>query len=673
MLSQFLKRSWFDADWKVRQKTAQTHKDPAQLRRLALSDVSEEVRVAAVGNLDVPEILAEVVRVSECERTRREALGRIRDMEVRLRLVLSPGLPDELRALALHGLPCDVRLTGAYQPESADAFRLVLLNVLQGLEEDVFWTNVARMDPNPAVRLAACSRIRCERTLLKLYRTEQSPELRHVLSDGVKSPEMIFQLLKIETRESQRIWLASRITDEGLLKRIVIEEANPHVRQSALLRIQGEASLVEIACANVPAPVASAALARLHDDEARAQVAMRSPHEEVRAEALRPILDEEVLSRLEEEAAHPEIRWLAGRRNDSMPIKALGEIQHGPTLLRLIEMEPEPEVATWLVGRVEDQETLRVIGGSTFPGVLAARRRLDERSGPLGLRMLNVPGRPYAMSVFPVTVAQLREALGEEVAGKGADDLPAVGMSPEVALRFCDYLNKMDEGGGYRLPSLEEWRHAALTDDDNWLEAATGEFSQADVLLGKQRVAYNVRARRSARLAWPNPWGFLDAVGNVAVWVDDAARPWLHLAPRDLLAMDGDPSSPSDFAVAAGACWADSRVRKDHLARLVARPALRAYASDKVGIRVVRDIDNLLPTTTRYKLVLRPELAPGYTPQLVQAALLQRSEEVAEKYTTWRRVAPAVVLQGGNYREVRKLKNLLENCGAFTRMAMGAA
>ena len=124
---------------------------------------------------------------------------------------------------------------------------------------------------------------------------------------------------------------------------------------------------------------------------------------------------------------------------------------------------------------------------------------------------------------------------------------------------------------------------------------------------------------------------------------------------------------------AAGACWADSRVRKDHLARLVARPALRAYASDKVGIRVVRDIDNLLPTTTRYKLVLRPELAPGYTPQLVQAALLQRSEEVAEKYTTWRRVAPAVVLQGGNYREVRKLKNLLENCGAFTRMAMGAA
>jgi len=74
-------------------------------------------------------------------------------------------------------------------------------------------------------------------------------------------------------------------------------------------------------------------------------------------------------------------------------------------------------------------------------------------------------------------------------------------------------------------------------------------------------MAVGGTTRRPAILAWANPWGFLDMVGNVSVWVEDSPRHWLHLASGDPLAVGGDPGKEGDFALAAGASWSDTRVR----------------------------------------------------------------------------------------------------------------
>ncbi len=666
MFSLFSKRAWDDPDWRVRQKAALTKKDPAQLRRLALEDASEEVRLAAVKGLDNQDTLVEVATSGGVEPSRQLAVSQITDPERRLALLLDRGLPSELRILALQGLGADERLLPAYRSEAAELFRLALLQAVKDVVNDVFWSEVARTDPLRQVRERAIGRIRAEKVCLNLARTEADPELRRLLSDGVQSGELLHQLLEIETRQSQRIWIASRVKEPAILDRIARNDANIDVRVAALIRMEEVPMIRGIACADVPKPLAKAALARLHEDVARGIVAMRSPHEDIRAEALRPITDEDVLSRLEDEAPQPEIRWLAGRRIGSMPMKALAEIRHGPTLRRLIELETEPEVANWLVGRVGDQETLRVIGGSTFPGVAAAQRRLGERVGPLGMRFMSVPGRPYEMSLFPVTIGQLRQALGPAVAGKGADDLPAAGVSPEVARQFCQFLGA--KGGAYRLPSFEEWRHACMADDENWLDVATGQFSWAEALLGTQRLAFGCKGRRSASMAWPNPWGFLDMVGNVAVWVDDSPRQWLHLASGDPLAVGGDSADETDFALAAGVSWADPRVKKESLERLVARSALPDWASDKVGFRVVCDREKAMPSTTRFKLVLLPATAPGISREVVIAAMGNRWAEAVNRLATWYRVAPAVVLLTPQYSEARQVRQLLESCGARTQL-----
>lgn len=668
MFSFFSGPSWTDPDWRRRLKAANTKKDKTQLRRLALTDVSQEVRIAAVQHLDELETLIEVARSSTCLASRQLAISRVTQAEPRITLALDASLPDELRLLALNGLLADPRLLAAYRPDAAEPFKIAILDLAGDLGDEGFWFKVARSDTERKVRLRAMKRVGAEKMRATLAQTEPDRELRILLMEGVKSADLLQQLLNDEPQEPLRVWLAGRIAEPSVLARMAREDRNVEVRLIAIPKLTDRAVLQEIATSNSPAKAALAALARLTDDVARGTVAMTSPHEEVRTEALRLITDEAVLGRLEKESTQPEIRWLAGRQLGSMPLDDLARIQNGRTLRRLIERETEPEVATWLVSRVGDQETLRVLGGSTFPGVAAARRRLGERTGPLGLRFMPVPGRPYEMSLFPVTIGQLKEALGPAAAGPGADDLPA-GMTPEIAKRFCEYLTTREKTM-YRLPSFSEWRHACMADDDIWLDAATGQLSWAEALLKSQRIAISTHERRPAARAWPNPWGYLDMVGNVAVWVEDSPRQWLRLAAEDSLAAGGDPSKETDFNMAAGASWADPRVRKNKLERLVARAGLTGWAADKVGLRILCDQPQAMPTTTRYKLVLLPETMNGLSKEAVIAAIAERRVDTQQRAETWYRVAPAVVILSPQYNEIRRVKRVLEECGAVTQLTI---
>jgi formylglycine-generating enzyme required for sulfatase activity len=646
--------------------------DAAQLRQLALADPAEEVRQAAVRALPIQDqrTFSEVVRTGRHLDTRAMALARLAEPERRIAVVLDGMMPDALRTQALVGLGPDRRLCEIYRPNASTVFKNALFDVLERLDDDVFWAEVARTEPEVNLRARVIGHIKSEKVCASLYRTEPDANLRRMLTDLVRTPEGLASLIEVVATQEERVRLIGRIVDPAFLKHLVLHERNLESRLEALGRLGPPEMVCEIAAADVPAPVAAEALARLRDDEERGVVAMRSPHEEIRAEALRLITDEDVLSRLEDEAAAPEIRWLAGRRLGSVPTKELAGIKNGATLRRLIELETEPEVSAWLVGRVKDIETLRALGGTAFPGTAAAQRRLKEREGPLGIRFMLVPGRPYEMSLFPITIRQVREALGPDAVGKGGDELPAAGVTPEVATRFCEFLNTRGVGH-HRLPSFEEWRHACLTDDSHWLDVAAEQFSWAEALMGTRRLAFGAKSRRSVAMAWPNPWGFLDMVGNVAVWVDDSPRHKLHLAVDDPLALGGDPASPAAFAVAAGVSWADPRVKKDNLERLVARSALSGWAADKVGFRVVCEAPEKAlrgAAPSKFKVVLLPQTAPGVTKERVMAALAGCWPEAADRAAAWYRVAPTVVLPGGAYTEARRVKRLLEGCGACVQL-----
>jgi formylglycine-generating enzyme required for sulfatase activity len=641
--------------------------DPERLHTLALNDPIEENRLVAVQFITDQKMLEEIVRREYSLAIRTAALKRITDPNETVAVAVNPMVPEELRRLALESAGPDPRLRAVYRATASELFRESLINALGGLQDDQFWLEVARLDPNPTLRARAMAQIKADEVYIELYRYERDIDLSRMLTDFVRAPELLRRMMDIQPVEFERLQIVGRIRDEALLAELVRADRSLTLRLTVLDRIEDPVLVRELAQENVPVEVALRALERIQNEKQRAEVAMYSPHEEVRIEALRLITDEDVLERLEEKAPKPEIRWLAGRRVGSMPVKAINEITNGETLRLLIEREQEPEVATWLVNRVTDQETLRVLGGSSFPGTLAAQRRLREREGPLGLRFLQVPGRPYDMSVFPVTIAQLRQVLGPDAGGKGNVQLPATKVTHADAEKFCKFLTETG-GGLYRLPSYEEWWHTCVAGDENWLDAQIGQMSWAEALVGTRRLAFGCSGRRPAVAAWPNPWGFLDMVGNVAVWVDDPLNYWMHLAADDPLAVGGDFSNDSSFSAAAGVTWADGKVSKARLRRVVARSALSSWAVDKVGVRVVFEPEGA-KSPLRYKVTLLAQTAPEQTKERAILMIASRWPGAADRVAAWYRVAPITVLAGGTYAEAKAIARLLESCGALAQLS----
>ena len=159
--------------------------------------------------------------------------------------------------------------------------------------------------------------------------------------------------------------------------------------------------------------------------------------------------------------------------------------------------------------------------------------------------------------------------------------------------------------------------------------------------------------------------------------MEDSPRHRLYLASDDPLAVGGDASDESRFAVAAGVSWADGKVNKESLARLVCRSALSGWASDKVGFRVVCESPERQPAAPapnaapvlKFKVVLLPHTAPGVTKERVSAALGLSWPEAQSRIATWYRVAPTVIFPGGSYAEARRVKRVLENCGACVQIS----
>lgn len=234
----------------------------------------------------------------------------------------------------------------------------------------------------------------------------------------------------------------------------------------------------------------------------------------------------------------------------------------------------------------------------------------------------------------------------------------------EVA-KLCSRLH-MDDGAIYRIPSFAEWLHAAVADDKRWLTPAGNSAVEPWMI---SRLNLNATAPRSFRHAWPNPWGLLDAVGNVSAWVDEDPGPisWInHSHDRDPLSTGSAPDNirNKDYAVAAGPHWADMQLKQTRWERLVRLENLAGYGRDKIGLRLVRASRTANARAIEYRLVLEPLPRWGLTPEEVITALSRSTVYKLGELEKFYRVAPIVVLVSPDYEFVRKLQSVFRRCGA---------
>lgn len=124
--------------------------------------------------------------------------------------------------------------------------------------------------------------------------------------------------------------------------------------------------------------------------------------------------------------------------------------------------------------------------------------RLDEEAGLSGADAVSRPTKPY----LPPD------------RGFGHEGYAAISMSHKNATEFCRWLSART-GRAYRLPTEDEWEHAALAGSSGpYCTDAAGLDEVAWYAANADGTPHPVGRRK------PNAWGLHDVHGNVAEWVD---------------------------------------------------------------------------------------------------------------------------------------------------------
>lgn len=693
MLSRLWKTPpWKNPDWRARVQAVSQVTDREVLLDLALRDDVVEVRLATVRAMPDDALRLRVAKEGRCLRTRREAIASMRDAAQVRACAFDRSLPAELRsdAAAKGALTLEdwLRLAGPGEseamrafamqamPEGADARPLwdatlpaaLKLALLPRLADRALLRSIFEKDPSREVRLAAVSRITDEAQLEALFSREEDVELRQALAARIQSEPLLFAMMEDEREPRVRCALVNQLSSEDAIARVALRDPDPQVRIAAVQRATSPETLLAAAVRDSDRRVRLAALQQARDDALRAEIARRSGDEQIRLAAVQAITSPETLERLCEPELPEDLMWNAGRRLGRFPVAALAALRSDWMLAQTAAQDTDDSVRETAVRMIRQRETLdglaRTITGTARRVVEA---RLHEIIGTAGIRYVHVPGRPYVVSAFPITRGQVRTVMGDPRGATGDDaNLPATGMTPREIAAFCLALNQIDQLT-YRLPSFEEWRHLAVADQANWFrDLRLGTADTEEVA----RIALHTAASgpRTMDAAWPNPWGVLDALGNVAVWVEDQIGDvsWIRYLQRDPLAESGrDAGEPTadEFALAAGFCWSDRHVRMDRSDRLVRISALSAAAQDRVGFRLLRGGGEGPGNGKPFKLTLQPEPRWGLSREAVTEAVAATKLFTAQQMDQYWRVAPIMIQSSTNYESLRPMKRRLELCG----------
>ncbi|MBE2212987.1 MAG: SUMF1/EgtB/PvdO family nonheme iron enzyme [Opitutaceae bacterium] len=683
---------WKNADWRVREQAVAAITDREVLLDLALRDDSAEVRVAAARALPEDALKVRVVREGRCERARREAIGTMRDGASVLACVFDRALPVEVRKTAAQARPLApadwLRLAAANEseamrafalqsmPAEADATRLwdsalptaLKLTIVPRLNDRALLRSIFDKETVREVRIAALRRMGDETTVEKLFYREEDIEMRQALAGEVRTESLLFAMMDDEREPKVRTALVQQLSTEEALARVALRDQDPQVRIAAIQRTQSHATLLEAAVRDADRRVRLAALWQAPDDALRAEIARRSGDEQIRIVAAQAVSSPEVLETLCADGLPEDLRWNAGRRLGRFPVASLAAIRSDWMLAQIASQDPDEGVRETAVRLIRQRETLDALARSmTHANTrIVVEARQHEIIGTAGIRYVPVPGRPYVVSAFPITRGQVRTVLGDPRGNTGEDaNLPATGMSPKEIAAFCLALNQTDQLT-YRLPSFEEWRHFATAERPNWFrDVRMGTADPEEVA----RIAMHTGASgpRPFDAAWPNPWGILDALGNVAVWVEDQIgdASWIRYLQKDPLAEGGNggDARAEEFGLAAGFCWSDRHVRMDRSDRLVRIDALMGAAKDRVGFRLLRSGGEGPGLGKPFKLTLQPEPRWGLSREAATDAVAATKLFTAQQMEQYFRVAPIMLQSSTNYESLRPMKRRLELCG----------
>ena len=686
----FSRSDWQDPDWRIREQAAFTLRDQSKLLFLAIQDVSEEVRVAASKSLRDDKYRSEVVRNGYCEHARRLALAGIRDQSALRNILQDRAVPEtlrlmaaqevklsqpeylafaknepalELRAWAIERLQKSDGVNALFSFELPDAVRSALI---PKLTDPTLLAQITLTESEVAIQALALAEISDEAQLAALFPKLEDTGLRRKIIDRVQAPALLQEMLSDADEELLRVHLVERLQDQGMLERIARTDHFPLVRIVAVRKLRAASISVLVVNSDPDRRVRLAALETIADEEAFVFVAQNSDDEQLRWRAVERIRSEALLKRLESAAPHADVRWQVGRKLGHAPLEDFFAITSAWTLRRIAEAESVLVLQQMAVRLVHERHVLDELVFSRIPAVAAAARQvLHVTLGPAGISFVPIPERPYELSLFAITQGQARALLGDDPRWAAADDLPATGFTPAEVAKICALLQK-DDGAVYRLPSFEEWVHATIAGDKRWCTPPPNLAMEPWVAY---RLNLNAGGPRTLRRAWLNPWGVLDAIGNVSFWVDEDPGPtsWInHSHERDGLSAGSrsEEIRSEDYAVAAGPHWADVQLKQTRWERLVRLANLNEYGRDKVGLRLVRASRKTASRATEYRLVLEAEPRWGLSPEKVIAALSRATVYNYGELEKFYRVAPIAVLVSPDYEFIRKLQSVFRRCGA---------
>jgi formylglycine-generating enzyme required for sulfatase activity len=242
--------------------------------------------------------------------------------------------------------------------------------------------------------------------------------------------------------------------------------------------------------------------------------------------------------------------------------------------------------------------------------------------------------KPFWMATKEITNAQLRQfakehdsrmedrlmlQFGQEGIDANGDELPAVRVSWETAMAFCEWLSKKS---GYKvtLPSEAQWEWAARTGHGTpfWFGGLDGDFSAYANLSDKSMERFAENTARPPAEGEPqytgitpidnpsrheiwipyirevndgqqtqcapgsfkaNPWGLYDMHGNVSEWTRSEAKPYPFV---DAEASSGD--DPQQKRIVRGGSYRDRPYRATSSYRLAYRAWQKVH---DVGFRIV--------------------------------------------------------------------------------------
>ncbi len=167
---------------------------------------------------------------------------------------------------------------------------------------------------------------------------------------------------------------------------------------------------------------------------------------------------------------------------------------------------------------------------------------------------------PFYMGKYPVTQAQYRQIMGDNLgSGSGADD-PVEKISWDDAIAFCTKLSQTT-GKQYSLPSESQWEYACRAQTTTAFHF--GDTITPDLVNYNGEYPYNGapvgqnRDRSTPVGSFPaNAFGLYDMHGNVWEWCLDRYQPNYLTAPVDGSAVvDASESASSAKRVMRGGSW----------------------------------------------------------------------------------------------------------------------